>query len=371
MAPTLNDSNSSLLGNGLSVDDRSDYPAERERAAATTLNDPPALHLPPPLILAPVRIAIDSPLSLGDQDISEIFSDFGPPYYHHGALAEWSMNSCYFEFPRDHLDQGPTLHPTRNLHANDDFSEISSPSTYPSSSSVSPSPVGKDCDNWPPTTDDAGVTLSPYPNGDHMAEGRMFNLSVPSTESLVVPSLFDHGGSIADNYFPIAQPSPMISEPHRGRNEFLAVHGAPGGRVRRSRSRALSSGRSSPYPSVPPSPAMTSEASVYTRSPTPSYSSSSFLMVDATLQVPSSPGTAMHQVITPGVRNASESRRKNPPLVICPLCFETFTRKSNLEDHYRIHTGEKPYTCPTCSRPFTRNSDMKRHEQRHQRPTVP
>ncbi|KDQ54389.1 hypothetical protein JAAARDRAFT_160917 [Jaapia argillacea MUCL 33604] len=73
------------------------------------------------------------------------------------------------------------------------------------------------------------------------------------------------------------------------------------------------------------------------------------------------PGEASSQVMTPGVRRASINRRKNPGNFICDWCSETFTRSSNLRDHYRAHNRERPYPCSTCEQTFTRRSDMRRH----------
>ncbi|KDQ54398.1 hypothetical protein JAAARDRAFT_407080 [Jaapia argillacea MUCL 33604] len=366
---SLNDSVSPLLSDDFAADGSTNYPSEREGAASTTLNGPPHLRLPLSIILGPVpMIIVDPPMRSGGQEMSDIFFPLGPPYDNHGALAEWSLNSCPSEF----LDQPPDLslplYPAWNHLANDDLSEINSsvPSAYPSSSSLSASPIRRRCDNWPFSTCDAGVTISPYPNGDGIAEGNMFNRPAASTESLVFPSPFDHSGSPADEYSPIAQPRPMIPQSHRGRSEFLAVHSAHGGRVSRSRSRALSSGRSSPYPSVPPSPSVASEPSIYSGSPSPSDCDLSHLTVDPALAVPPSPAAAEHQVIAERTKTAAQNRRKNPAPFVCALCSFTFTRKSNLKDHHRIHTGEQPYACPTCGRPFTRSSDMKRHQGIHE-----
>ena len=48
----------------------------------------------------------------------------------------------------------------------------------------------------------------------------------------------------------------------------------------------------------------------------------------------------------------------------CPLCHLTFSKKSSLNRHVKIHTGEKPHTCPTCQEGFTRADKLKVHIQR-------
>lgn len=54
---------------------------------------------------------------------------------------------------------------------------------------------------------------------------------------------------------------------------------------------------------------------------------------------------------------------------LCHLCNKKFTK---LQEHYRTHTGEKPYKCEKCGREFSIRGSLKRHytvhtgEKRHQ-----
>lgn len=49
----------------------------------------------------------------------------------------------------------------------------------------------------------------------------------------------------------------------------------------------------------------------------------------------------------------------------CTYCNKTFAAPSDVKEHERIHTGEKPHKCTYCDKGFPRQSHLKRHELIH------
>ena len=49
----------------------------------------------------------------------------------------------------------------------------------------------------------------------------------------------------------------------------------------------------------------------------------------------------------------------------CQHCHKTFTSRSNLERHARLHTGFKPYVCAICQKAFSRKDHLSNHSAKH------
>ncbi|KAK4310602.1 hypothetical protein Pmani_017857 [Petrolisthes manimaculis] len=49
----------------------------------------------------------------------------------------------------------------------------------------------------------------------------------------------------------------------------------------------------------------------------------------------------------------------------CPFCAYTTNKTTNLNNHVRVHTGEKPFVCPHCPYRATQETTLKFHIRTH------
>jgi uncharacterized Zn-finger protein len=55
---------------------------------------------------------------------------------------------------------------------------------------------------------------------------------------------------------------------------------------------------------------------------------------------------------------------KQTKLFSCQQCSKFFKQKFKINQHMRVHTGEKPYICSVCGKAFARQDKLSAHHRK-------
>lgn len=81
--------------------------------------------------------------------------------------------------------------------------------------------------------------------------------------------------------------------------------------------------------------------------------------------IPSIPECKQCNVVFDSFDILAEHNEAVHSVFTCQSCFKTFTSRSNLERHSRLHTGHKPYVCTICGKAFSRKDHLSNHATKH------
>uniref|UniRef100_UPI00358ED8EC zinc finger E-box-binding homeobox 1-like isoform X2 n=1 Tax=Myxine glutinosa TaxID=7769 RepID=UPI00358ED8EC len=68
----------------------------------------------------------------------------------------------------------------------------------------------------------------------------------------------------------------------------------------------------------------------------------------------------LHRHITTAPRAAAQGQNESRKFR-CSVCSKAFKYKHHLKEHFRIHSGEKPYECPNCKKRFSHSGSYSSH----------